>query len=39
LRLEPCSPDVLYLLNFIGQSTRGVCFGPRNERLNERGGE
>ena len=39
LRLEPCSPDVLYLLNFIGQSTRGVCFGPRNERLNDRSEE
>ena len=39
LRLEPCSPDVLYLLNFIEQSTRGVCFGPRNERLNDRGEE
>ena len=39
LRLEPCSPDVLYLLNFIEQSKRGVCFGPRNERLNDRGEE
>jgi len=39
LRLEPCSPDVLYLLNFIEQSKRGVCFGPRNERLDERSEE
>jgi len=29
LRMEPCSPDVLYLLDFIQQSKRGVCFGPR----------
>lgn len=27
LRAEPCSPDVLYLLDFIEQSKRGVCFG------------
>ena len=39
LRLEPCSPDVLYLLNFIEQSKRGVCFGPRSGRLNDRSEE
>ena len=39
LRLEPCSPDVLYLLNFIEQSKRGVCFGTRSERLDDRGEE
>jgi UDP-N-acetylglucosamine acyltransferase len=30
LRQEPCTPDVTYLLNFIQQSKRGVCFGPRS---------
>ncbi len=29
LRQEPCSPAVLALLDFIQQSERGVCFGPR----------
>jgi UDP-N-acetylglucosamine acyltransferase len=29
LRQEPCSPAVLTLLDFIQQSERGVCFGPR----------
>jgi UDP-N-acetylglucosamine acyltransferase len=27
LRARACSPDVLYLLDFIAQSKRGVCFG------------
>jgi len=27
LRARPCSADVLYLLDFIAQSKRGVCFG------------
>jgi UDP-N-acetylglucosamine acyltransferase len=35
LRQEPCSPDVLYLLDFIQQSKRGVCFGPKAERGEE----
>jgi UDP-N-acetylglucosamine acyltransferase len=30
LRQESCTPDVTYLLNFIQQSKRGVCFGPRS---------
>jgi UDP-N-acetylglucosamine acyltransferase len=30
LRQEPCTPDVAYLLDFIQQSKRGVCFGPRS---------
>jgi UDP-N-acetylglucosamine acyltransferase len=29
LRQQPCSADVDYLLDFIQQSKRGVCFGPR----------
>ena len=32
LRREPCTPDVLALLDFIQQSERGVCFGPRQAR-------
>jgi UDP-N-acetylglucosamine acyltransferase len=35
LRQEPCSPDVRYLLDFIEQSRRGVCFGPRTGRVEE----
>lgn len=35
LRTEPCSPDVLYLLDFIQQSKRGVCFGPRKGQTEE----
>ena len=35
LRQEPCSPDVLYLLDFIQQSKRGVCFGPRHPQKEE----
>jgi UDP-N-acetylglucosamine acyltransferase len=30
LRQEPCTEDVTYLLDFIQQSKRGVCFGPRS---------
>ena len=33
LRQEPCTPDVTYVLNFIQQSKRGVCFGPRSVRI------
>lgn len=29
LRATPCTPDVLSLLDFIVQSKRGVCFGPK----------
>ena len=32
LRQEPCSPEVLRLLDFIQQSERGVCFGPRETK-------
>lgn len=39
LRQEPCSPDVSYLLDFIAQSKRGVCFGPRKGQAAERGEE
>jgi len=39
LRTEPCSPDVLYLLDFIQQSKRGVCFGPRTGQMEEEGEE
>jgi UDP-N-acetylglucosamine acyltransferase len=39
LRLEPCSPDVLSLLDFIQQSTRGVCVGPKHGRAAEGGEE
>jgi UDP-N-acetylglucosamine acyltransferase len=35
LRQEPCTPDVAYLLDFIEQSKRGVCFGPKNLRTGE----
>lgn len=31
LQLEPCSTEVRYLLDFILQSQRGVCFGPRQK--------
>ncbi len=33
LRQEPCTPDVDYVLDFIQQSKRGVCFGPRSVRI------
>ena len=39
LRTEPCSADVLYLLDFIQQSKRGVCFGPRKGQPEEEGEE
>ncbi len=29
LRQEPCTPDILALLDFIEESERGVCLGPR----------
>jgi UDP-N-acetylglucosamine acyltransferase len=32
LRAQPCSSDVGYLLDFIQQSKRGVCFGPRQKQ-------
>lgn len=35
LRREPCTVDVEYLLDFIQQSKRGVCFGPRNTRVED----
>ena len=35
LRPETDSPDVLYLLDFIEQSKRGVCFGPKNNQTEE----
>jgi UDP-N-acetylglucosamine acyltransferase len=35
LRQEPCTPDVTYLLDFIEQSKRGVCFGPRSARTED----
>jgi UDP-N-acetylglucosamine acyltransferase len=35
LRQEPCTPDVLYLLDFIEQSKRWVCFGPRTGQTGE----
>jgi len=35
LRQEPCTPDVSYLLDFIEQSKRGVCFGPKKGQLGE----
>ncbi|MGE0680199.1 MAG: acyl-ACP--UDP-N-acetylglucosamine O-acyltransferase [Candidatus Binatia bacterium] len=35
LRQEPCTPDVAYLLDFIEQSKRGVCFGPKHMRAEE----
>lgn len=37
LRNEPCSPDVLYLLDFIQHSKRGVCFGPKRGQGEEEG--
>lgn len=37
LRQEPCSPAVLTLLDFIQQSERGVCFGPRYREQAEPG--
>lgn len=30
LRQGSCTPEVTYLLDFIQQSSRGVCFGPRS---------
>ena len=35
LRQEPCTPDVLSLLDFIQESRRGVCFGPRQTPRDE----
>ena len=35
LRTETDSADVLYLLDFIEQSKRGVCFGPKNNQPEE----
>ena len=35
LQMEPCSADVRYLLDFIKQSKRGVCFGPKQRRQEE----
>jgi UDP-N-acetylglucosamine acyltransferase len=35
LRQQPCTPDVQHLLDFIQQSKRGVCFGPRSVREEE----
>jgi UDP-N-acetylglucosamine acyltransferase len=35
LRAETEAPDVLYLLDFIEQSKRGVCFGPKNKQTEE----
>ena len=37
LRQEPCSPEVLALLDFIQHSERGVCFGPRQGEQKEKG--
>lgn len=37
VRKEPCSPDVHYLLDFIEQSKRGVCFGPKQRRQEDEG--
>lgn len=31
LQSEPCSADVHYLIDFILQSKRGVCFGPKDK--------
>ncbi|MCS6926106.1 MAG: acyl-ACP--UDP-N-acetylglucosamine O-acyltransferase [Candidatus Binatia bacterium] len=31
LQAEPCSADVQYLLDFIAQSKRGVCCGPKQQ--------
>jgi UDP-N-acetylglucosamine acyltransferase len=38
LRAGPCSADVLDLIDFIQQSKRGVCFGPR-QKLQENSDE
>jgi UDP-N-acetylglucosamine acyltransferase len=38
LRTQSCPPDVLYLLDFIQQSRRGVCFGPKQQRTEEEEG-
>ena len=35
LRQESCTPDVLAVLDFIQQSERGVCFGPRQAQRGE----
>jgi UDP-N-acetylglucosamine acyltransferase len=35
LRAETDSPDVLFLLDFIEQSKRGVCFGPKSSQAEE----
>ncbi len=35
LRQEPCTPEVLALLDFIQQSERGVCFGPHQAQRGE----
>lgn len=34
LRQESCTTDVTYLLDFIQQSKRGVCFGPKSAHIN-----
>jgi UDP-N-acetylglucosamine acyltransferase len=39
LRQEPYSADVQCLLDFIAQSKRGVCFGPRRGQAMETGEE
>src|SRR5262249_26474394 len=39
LRQEPCTPDVAYVLDFIQQSKRGVCVGPRSVRIESDGEE
>ncbi len=39
LRQESCTADVTYLLDFIQQSTRGVCFGPKSGQAEEELGE
>lgn len=36
MRTTPCTPDVVYLLDFIAQSKRGVCFGPKRGAQEER---
>jgi UDP-N-acetylglucosamine acyltransferase len=35
LRASPCTPDVDMLLDFIAQSKRGVCFGPKRGAQEE----
>lgn len=35
LHQQACSPDVQHLLDFIQQSKRGVCFGPRRTEKEE----